>query len=32
MNNQHYACILEANLSVYLSVYNVLFKLALSTE
>ena len=30
INNQHHACILEAN--YYLSVYNVSFNLALSTE
>ena len=30
MNNQHHASILEAN--YYLSVYNVHFKLALSTD
>ena len=30
MNNQHHACILEANF--YLSIYIVHFKLALSTE
>ena len=30
MNNQHHACILDAN--YYLSVYNMHFKLAFSTE
>ena len=30
MNNQQHACILEAN--YYLNVYNVHFKLALTTE